>query len=131
MPLSTVTMRSGRSVAEKDAVSAAIHEASVSAGYPEDDHFQRFISLEETDFRISPHYPDLQEPRSERVLMIEVLVSSGTAQDTKRSLLSAIVARLQAAGTDPNDVMVFFGEIDRASSSFGGGRLAKPVEVRP
>jgi hypothetical protein len=27
--------------------------------------------------------------------------------------------------------MVFFGEIDRASSSFGGGRLALPVEVRP
>ena len=46
MPLFTVTMRSGRTVTEKDAVSAAIHEASVSAGYPEDDHFQRFISLE-------------------------------------------------------------------------------------
>jgi hypothetical protein len=27
--------------------------------------------------------------------------------------------------------MVFFGEIDRASSSFGGGRRALPVEVRP
>jgi hypothetical protein len=26
----------------------------------------------------------------------------------------------------PNDIMVFFGEIDRASSSFGGGRLAPP-----
>ncbi len=38
MPLFTVTMRSGRTVAEKDAISAAIHEASVSAGYPEDDH---------------------------------------------------------------------------------------------
>ena len=48
----------------------------------------------------------------------------------KRSLLSAIVTHLQAAGTDPNDVMVFFGEIDRASSSFGG-RSAPPVELRP
>jgi phenylpyruvate tautomerase PptA (4-oxalocrotonate tautomerase family) len=131
MPLFTVTMRSGRTVAEKDAISAAIHEASVSAGYPEDDHFQRFISLEEADFRVSPRYPDLQKPRSERVLMIEVLVSSGTAQDRKRPLLSAIVTCVQAAGTDPNDVMVFFGEIDRASSSFGGGRLALPVEVQP
>ena len=43
-------------------------------------------------------------------------------EDRKRSLLSAIVTRLKAAGTDPNDVMVLFGEIDRASSSFGGGR---------
>jgi hypothetical protein len=131
MPLFTVTMRSGRSVAEKDAVSAAIHEASVSAGYSEDDHFQRFISSEEADFRVSPRYPDLKKPRSERVLMIEVLVSSGTADDRKRSLLSAIVARLQAAGTDSNDVMVFFGEIDRASGSFGGRRPALPLEVRP
>jgi phenylpyruvate tautomerase PptA (4-oxalocrotonate tautomerase family) len=131
MPLFTVTLRSGRTVTEKDAISAAIHEASVSAGYPEDDHFQRFISLEEADFRVSPLYPDLHEPRSKRVLMIEVLLSAGTEQDRKRSLLSAIVARLQAAGTDPNDVMVFFGEIDRASSSFGGGRTAPPVEVRP
>jgi phenylpyruvate tautomerase PptA (4-oxalocrotonate tautomerase family) len=131
MPLFTITMRSGRTVTEKDAVSAAIHEASVSAGYPEDDHFQRFISLDEADLRFSPRYPDLQKPRSEHVLMIEVLVSSGTADDRKRSLLSAIVARLEAAGSDPNDVMVFFGEIDRASSSFGGGRLAQPVEVRP
>ena len=131
MPLFTVTMRSGRTVPEKDAISSAIHEASVSAGYPEDDHFQRFISLDEADFRISPLYPDLQKPRSEHVLMIEVQLSSGTEKDKKRSLLSAIVTRLQAAGTDPNDVMVFFGEIDRASSSFGGGRPALPVEMRP
>jgi hypothetical protein len=131
MPLFTVTMRSGRTVTEKDAISAAIHDASVSAGYPEDDHFQRFICLEEVDLRISPVYPDLPKPRSEHVLMIEVLLSSGTEEDRKRALLTAIVARLQAAGTDPNDVMVFFGEIDRASSSFGGGRTALPVELRP
>ncbi|WP_392873042.1 tautomerase family protein [Streptomyces sp. LN499] len=131
MPLFTVTMRSGRTVAEKDAISAAIHEASVSAGYPEDDHFQRFISLEEADLRISPRYPDLQKPRSEHVLMIEAVLSSGTGEQRKRSLLSAIVARLQAAGMDPNDIMVFFGEVDRASSSFGGGRPALPVDLRP
>ncbi len=87
--------------------------------------------MEEPDLRISPLYPDLQKPRSGHVLMIEVQLSSGTDEDTKRSLLSAIVTRLQAAGTDPNDVMVFFSEIDRASSSFGGGRLAQPVEPRP
>jgi hypothetical protein len=124
-------MRSGRTVGEKDVISAALHDASVSAGYPEGDYFQRFISLEEVDLRVSPLYPDLQKPRSEHVLMIEVLLSSGTQEEKKRLLLTAIVSRLQAAGTDPNDVMVFFGEIDRASSSFGGGRPALPVERRP
>ncbi|MFJ5109977.1 tautomerase family protein [Streptomyces sp. NPDC088551] len=131
MPLFTITMRSGRTVAEKNAISAAIHEASVSAGYPEDDHFQRFISLEEAGLRISPRYPDLPAPRGEHVLMIEAVLSSGTEKERKRLLLSAIVTHLQAAGTDPNDVMVFFGEFDRANSSFGGGRFALPVGVRP
>ena len=131
MPLFTVTMRSGRTVKEKDAISAAIHEASVSAGYPDDDHFQRFICLEQADLRVSPLYPDLQKPRSEHVLMIEVQLSSGTDKDKKRSLLSAIATRLKAAGTGPSDIMAFFAQIDRASSSFAGGRPALPFEVLP
>jgi hypothetical protein len=43
MPLFTVTMKSNPSVNEKDPLSRAIHAASVSAGYPEDDLFQRFL----------------------------------------------------------------------------------------
>jgi phenylpyruvate tautomerase PptA (4-oxalocrotonate tautomerase family) len=61
------------------------------------------------------------------MLMIEVLVSSGTDADRKRRLLATLVEALDCAGIDPNDIMVFFGEIDRANSSFGGGRLAPPV----
>ena len=59
--------------------------------------------------------------------MIEVLVSSGTETKQKHALLAALVAGLGAAGVDPNDIMVFFGEIDRASSSFANGQLAPPV----
>jgi phenylpyruvate tautomerase PptA (4-oxalocrotonate tautomerase family) len=130
MPLFTITMRAGRTKEEKDAISAAIHAASVSVGYPEDDHFQRFISLEDADLHISPLYPDLQKPRGANVLMIEAVLQSGTEKERKRSLLAAIVTHLEAAGTDPNDVIVLFGEIDRANSSFGGGRPASPVGVR-
>jgi phenylpyruvate tautomerase PptA (4-oxalocrotonate tautomerase family) len=61
------------------------------------------------------------------MLMIEVLLSSGTDAAKKTRLLAALVETLEGAGTDPNDIMVFFGEIDRGSSSFGGGRLAPPV----
>jgi phenylpyruvate tautomerase PptA (4-oxalocrotonate tautomerase family) len=127
MPLFTVTMRSDRAADEKSAISWAIHQASVSAGYPEDDMFQRFFCLEQGDLRVDLNYPDLPKPRTEKMLMIEVLVSSGTDAARKARLLAALVEMLDSAGTDPNDIMVFFGEIDRASSSFGGGRLAPPV----
>jgi hypothetical protein len=127
MPFFTVTTRSGRGGPRKGDISAAIHAASVSAGYPSNDRFQRFFSLEADDLLIDPTYPGLAKPRSENLLMIEVLVSSGTEAKQKHALLAALVARLGAIGVDPNDIMVFFGEIDRASSSFANGQLAAPV----
>jgi phenylpyruvate tautomerase PptA (4-oxalocrotonate tautomerase family) len=120
-------MKAGRAADEKTAISQAIHDASVKAGYPEDDMFQRFLCLEQADLKVDLNYPGLPKPRTGKMLMIEVHVSSGTDADRKRRLLAALVEALEAAGTDPNDVMVFFGEIDRANSSFGGGRLAPPV----
>jgi phenylpyruvate tautomerase PptA (4-oxalocrotonate tautomerase family) len=127
MPLFTVTMKGGRTAGEKNALSRAIHEASVKAGYPVDDLFQRFLCLEPADLRVDLNYPGLPKPRTDRMLMIEVLVSSGTDADRKTRLLAALIETLDGAGTDPNDVMVFFAEIDRVNSSFGGGQLAPPV----
>jgi Tautomerase enzyme len=127
MPLFTVTMKSSRSTNEKDRLSRAIHAASMVAGYPEDDLFQRFLSLEASDLRADPYYPALAKPRSDQMLMIEVLVSSGTDIDRKKGLVVALVEKLGEAGIDPNDIMVFFLETDRASGSFGGGRFASPV----
>jgi hypothetical protein len=41
MPLFTVTMRASRSADETESLSSAIHAASVAAGYPANDLFQR------------------------------------------------------------------------------------------
>jgi hypothetical protein len=127
MPLFTVTMKSNGSTSETDRLSRAIHVASISAGYPEDDLFQRFLSLGPSDFRVDLYYPALPKPRTDQLLMIEVLVSSGTETNRKKGLVAALVEKLGEAGIDPNDIMVFFLETDRASGSFGGGRFAPPV----
>jgi hypothetical protein len=42
-------------------------------------------------------------------------------------LVAALVEKLGEAGIDPNDIMVFFLETDRASGSFGGCQFAPPV----
>jgi anti-sigma regulatory factor (Ser/Thr protein kinase) len=127
MLLFTVTMKSNGSSNEKARLSRAIHAASIAAGYPEDDLFQRFLSLGPSDFRFDLHYPALPKPRTDQMLMIEVLVSSGTDTNRKKGLVAALVEKLGEAGIDPNDIMVFFLETDRASGSFGGGRFAPPV----
>jgi Tautomerase enzyme len=129
MPLFTVTMKSNRSTDEKDRLSRAIHAASIAAGYPEDDLFQRFLSLGPSDFRVDLYYPTLPKPRTDQMLMIEVLISSGTDTDRKKGLVADLIEKLGEAGINPNDIMVFFLETDRASGSFGGGRFAPPVAV--
>jgi hypothetical protein len=127
MPLFTVTMKSNGSANDKDRISRAIHAASIAAGYPEDDLFQRFLSLGPSDFRVDLYYPALPKSRTDEMLMLEVLVSSETDADRKQSLVAALVERLGEAGIDPNDIMVFFLETDRTTGSFGGGRFAPPV----
>ena len=127
MPLFTVTMKCNGSTSEKDRLSRAIHAASIAAGYPEDDFFQRFLSLRPSDLRVDLYYPGLPKPRTDQLLMIEVLVSSGTDINREKGLVAALVEKLGEAGVDSNDIMVFFLETDRASGSFGGGRFAPPV----
>jgi hypothetical protein len=96
---------------------------------PEDDLFQRFHSLRPSDFKVDLYYPALPEPRTDQILMIEVLISSGSAPERKKSLIAALVEKLGEAGINPNDIMVFFSETNRASGSFGGGRLAPPIAL--
>jgi hypothetical protein len=98
MPLFTVTMKSNRSINEKDRLSRAIHAASMVAGYPEDDLFQRFLSLGPSDLRADLYYPALPKPRTDQMLMIEVLVTSGTDSDRKKDLVAALVEKLGEAG---------------------------------
>ena len=129
MPLFTVTMKANQSAKEKDRLSRTIHAASVVAEYPEDDLFQRFLSLDPSDLTVDPYYPGLPKPRSDQMSMIEVVVSSGTDTDRKRSLVAALVEKLGEAGVDPNDIMVFFLETDRANGSFGGGQFAQPAAL--
>jgi len=78
---------------------------------------------------VDPYYPALPKPRSDQMLMIEVLVSSGTDTGRKRRLVAALVEKLGEAGVDSNGIMVFFLETDRASGSFGGGQFAPPVAL--
>ena len=115
MPLFTVTTKSNGSISEKDGLSRAIHAASTAAGYPEDDLFQRFLSLGPSDFVVDLYYPALPKPRSDQILVIEVMVSSGTDTNWNKGLVAALVEKLGEAGIDPNEIMVLFLETDRAS----------------
>jgi phenylpyruvate tautomerase PptA (4-oxalocrotonate tautomerase family) len=123
MPLITVTTRKGKSSDFKSSLLNGIHAALVAAGVPETDRFQRILELEADDFRFDSQYPDLNAPRTDDFVLIEILFSVGRSVKVKKKILADIVARLASdPGIDPENVMVCFKETAWENWSFGGGR---------
>ena len=123
MPLVTLTVCSPKSAAFKSEVLDAVHTALVASGVPLTDKFQRVIELPPEDFRFDPSYPDLQSPRDQDFVLIEILWSVGRSVKVKRKLLTELMALLTDSGLNPEHVMVVFKETAWENWAFGGGRV--------
>jgi Tautomerase enzyme len=123
MPLVTLTVQKPKSSAFKASVLDAIHVALVGAGVPATDRFQRVLEIAPEDLRFDATYPDLDKPRNENVMIIEILWSVGRSVKVKRALLADLMSRLGAQGIDPEQMMVCFKETGWENWSFAGGRL--------
>ena len=123
MPLITLTVRKGKSLAFKSAVLAAVHQALVSSGVPEADRFHRVFELDADDFRFDANYPDLSTPRSDDFVLIEILLSVGRSVKIKKKILADLIAEAaKDPGLNPENVMVVFKETAWENWSFAGGR---------
>ncbi len=123
MPIVTVTAR-GRKTAEfKDAVFDAIQEGLAQAGVPRTNRFHRFIEQAPEDFRFHAEFPDARRPRTDDFLLVEIVWSTGRAVPVKKQALEALARALEAAGFDPENVMVYFIETAWENWACAGGRL--------
>lgn len=124
MPLITVTLQQGRTADEKRAVLDAIHAALVGNGIPEADRFQRLIELSPENFFYDRSYPNLASPRSEKFVLIELLLSVGRSVKVKKEILKTLLDNLRTgAGLAPTDVMIVFVETRWENWAFSDGVL--------
>ena len=123
MPLVTLTVRKPKTRAFKTAVLDAVHGALQSSGVPPTDRFQRVFELDADDFRFDPGYPDLETPRDDDFVLIEILWSVGRSVKVRKKLLGELMVGLSAAGLAPENVMVVFKETAWENWAFGGRRL--------
>ena len=124
MPLVTLTVRRGKDAAFKSAVLDAVHKSLVASGVPEADRFHRVLELSADDFRYDASYPDLAHPRTDDLVLIEVLLSVGRSVKIKRKIAADLIEALrQSPGLAPDDVMLVFKETTWENWSFGGGRF--------
>ena len=122
MPLVTITLLDNTPAAERRSIADGVHQAIVQAGFPETDRFQRILALGSDAFLFDRIHPNLPEPRSERFVLVEILLSFGRSVEFKRDLLAALVSNLQRdPGIDPRDVLVVFIETARENWAFAYG----------
>jgi hypothetical protein len=113
MPLVTFTVRRGLSVADKSRISEAMLEAQVAAGYHRADRFHRFLEVDRNDLLVDPRFPDYATDRTDRFMVVEVIISSGRPTGTAATIAEEAVRlfgeRLHLA---PQDILFVFYEVE-------------------
>ena len=94
---------------DKSRLSEAMLEAQVAAGYHRADRFHRFLEVDQDDLLVNPRFPDYVTDRTDRFMVVEVVISSGRPTGTAATIADEAVRlfgeRLHLA---PQDVLFVF-----------------------
>jgi len=123
MPQTRIEVIAGRSPAEKRALLDAVHEAFMEAfKTPAWDNNQRLLEYPASGFDVPPG-------RTTKRTLIECTIYPGRSREAKKRLYRAIVAKLSALGTPPNDVFIVLLEPPLENFGIRGGQAAGDVEL--
>ena len=122
MPLVTISLSKFWSTEDQKLIADGIHEAIVGVGFPQTDRFQKILRLSQDQFLCDDRHPNLTEPRTEKFVLIEIVISFGRSVEFKNDLLTRIIQNLEDnPGISPHDVMVLFIETARENWAFASG----------
>lgn len=124
MPLVEIDLLEGRSEAELDAVSDAVHDAMTAVlDVPQRDRFQIITERSVNRLRFDPNYLDID--RDEGFMMIRITLAAGRTSDAKQAFyrrLAGLLADRIALRTE--NLAVVMVENDREDWSFGRGHAS-------
>ena len=130
MPFVTFTVRRGLSSADKSHLSAAMLEAQVAAGFHRDDRFHRFLEVDPDDLQVDARFPDYTADRTDRFMVVEVIISKGRPAETAATMAEEAVRlfgeRLHLA---PQDVLFIFQEVDPNLPRFPAESINRAVSA--
>ena len=99
---------------DQELIADGIHDAIAGVGFPEKDRFQKIHRLSKEQFIYDDRHPNLDEPRTEHFVLIEITISFGRSNDFKKDLLTRIINNLKnKPGIPPHNIMVLFVETAR------------------
>ena len=109
-------------------------EAQVAAGYHRADRFHRFPEVGQDDLLVDPRFADYATNRTDRFMVVEVVISSGRPTGTAASIADEAVRlfgeRLRLA---PQDILFLFHEVEPNLPRFPAALMRRegPVDAYP
>jgi len=121
MPLVRISLRQGTSPEYRKAIGDGVHRAMVEAlAVPPDDHFQVITEHPPEGLVYNPQYLGIQ--RSDRVVFVQITLSTGRKPQQKRKLYKRMAELLQESpGLRPQDLLINLVEVSWENWSFGNG----------
>jgi 4-oxalocrotonate tautomerase len=129
MPMTHVSMRSGKSAQFRSAILKGIHETLHEAmGVHPDAFFMTITEHEEANFHANMTFPFNRSPD---LLLIQITLTTGRSADDKKRFYERLVAKLQAdPGLDPADVFINIIEVASENWSPGNGLAGRNSVIR-
>jgi 4-oxalocrotonate tautomerase len=120
MPMTHVSMRSGKPAPYRTAILKGIHETlHKSLGVHLDSFFMTISEHEDANFHANMTFPF---PRSPDLLLIQITLTAGRTAQDKQRFYQDLVARLEAdPGVKPADVFVNIIDVPSENWSPGNG----------
>jgi hypothetical protein len=88
-------------------------EAQVAAGYHRADRFHRFLEIDRDDLLVDPRFPDYATDRTDRFMVVEVVISSGRTTGTAATIADEAVRLFgERLHLTPEDILFVFHEVD-------------------
>src|ERR1700754_4763101 len=126
MPFVTFPPRRGVSAADKSHLSEAMLEAQVAAGYHQADRFHRFLEIDQDDLLVDLRFPDYATDRTDRFMVVEVIISSGRPTGAAATIADEAVKlfgeRLHLAS---QDILFVFPEVEPNLPRFPAASLGQ------
>ena len=121
MPFVRISLRQGATLEYRKALADGVHRAMVEAiAIPPDDRFQVITEHPPEALIHDPHY--LGVHRSDRIVLVQITLSSGRKPQQKRKLYKRMAEILaEAPGLPPQDLVINLVETSWENWSFGNG----------
>ena len=128
MPMTHVSMHSGKSAQFRSAILKGIHETLHEAmGVHPDAFFMTITELEEANFLANMTFPFNRSPD---LLLIQITLTTGRSADDKKRFYERLVAKLRAnPGLDPADVFINIIEVASENWSPGNGLAGRNAVI--